>query len=141
MAGSVGRGANDAEDETLAGRLIESNKDAHEHRVVSQFVVDALRPFSTAVNARGPEVVRFTNIQHLATSVDAQLNHPAADVLTLAAALHPTPAVGGWAPRPGPQPHHELAGTGAGWDAGAAGWMGGGGGRRPRARPSTRPVV
>ena len=125
MAGSVGRGATDAEDETLARRLIESNKDAHEHRVVSQFVVDALRPFSTAVNARGPEVVRFTNIQHLATSVDAQLNHPAADVLTLAAALHPTPAVGGWPRDAADLLIDELEGMERGWYAGAVGWIDG----------------
>src|SRR5438067_2534115 len=125
MAGSGGRGATDAEDETLARRLIESNKDAHEHRVVSQFVVDALRPFSTAVNARGPEVVRFTNIQHLATSVDAQLNHPAADVLTLAAALHPTPAVGGWPRDAADLLIDELEGMERGWYAGAVGWIDG----------------
>ena len=40
-------------------------------------------------------MARFTNIQHLATTIDANLTEPAADVLTLAAALHPTPAVGG----------------------------------------------
>jgi len=125
MAGSVARGATDAEDEALARRLIESNKDAHEHRVVSQFVVDALRPFSTAVNARGPEVVRFTNIQHLATSVDAQLNHPAADVLTLAAALHPTPAVGGWPRDAADVLIDELEGMERGWYAGAVGWIDG----------------
>src|ERR1700694_706121 len=79
MAGSVARGATDAEDEQLARQLEDSAKDAVEHRIVSEFVVDALRPFARSVAARSPEVVRFTNIQHLATSVSAELSRPAAN--------------------------------------------------------------
>jgi isochorismate synthase len=125
MAGSVARGASDAEDERLARDLRLSVKDADEHRVVSQFVVDALRPFSTQVNARGPEVVRFTNIQHLATGVDATLRDPAADALQLAAALHPTPAVGGWPREAADKLIDELEGMERGWYAGAVGWIDG----------------
>ena len=125
MAGSVARGASDAEDELLARDLSLSVKDADEHRVVSQFVVDALRPFSTQVNARGPEVVRFTNIQHLATGVDAALRDPAADALQLAAALHPTPAVGGWPREAADKLIDELEGMERGWYAGAVGWIDG----------------
>jgi len=125
MAGSVARGASDSEDERLADTLVQSTKDADEHRVVSQFVVDALRPFSSGVSARGPEVVRFTNIQHLATSVSADLNHPAADALTLAAALHPTPAVGGWPREAADALIDALEGMERGWYAGAVGWIDG----------------
>jgi salicylate biosynthesis isochorismate synthase/menaquinone-specific isochorismate synthase len=125
MAGSVARGATDAEDERLATEMVQSNKDADEHRLVSQFVVDALRPFSARVSARGPEVVRFTNIQHLATSVEARLHDPAADVLTLAAALHPTPAVGGWPRAAADALIDELEGMERGWYAGAVGWIDG----------------
>jgi isochorismate synthase len=125
MAGSVARGATDAEDERLATEMVQSNKDADEHRLVSQFVVDALRPFSARVSARGPEVVRFTNIQHLATSVEARLREPAADALTLAAALHPTPAVGGWPRAAADALIDELEGMERGWYAGAVGWIDG----------------
>jgi isochorismate synthase len=125
MAGSVARGASDAEDERLAHLLTQSNKDANEHHLVSRFVVDALRPFSSTVSARGPEVVRFTNIQHLATSVEAHLKQPAADALTLAAALHPTPAVGGWPRAEADRLIDELEGMERGWYAGAVGWIDG----------------
>jgi isochorismate synthase len=125
MAGSVARGASDAEDERLARDLSSSVKDADEHRVVSQFVVDALRPFALEVNARGPQVVRFTNIQHLATSVEAALRDPVPDVLQLAAALHPTPAVGGWPREPADKLIDELEGMERGWYAGAVGWIDG----------------
>jgi isochorismate synthase len=125
MGGSVARGATDAEDERLAADLVASSKDTAEHRVVSRFVVDALRPFSVDVRARGPEVERFTNIQHLATSVAAELSDPAADLLTLAAALHPTPAVGGWPRAAADRLIDEFEGMERGWYAGAVGWIDG----------------
>jgi isochorismate synthase len=123
MAGSVARGATDVEDERLARELQDSAKDAVEHRIVSDFVVEALRPFSQTVLARPPEVVRFTNIQHLATSVSAELVDPPADVLRLAAALHPTPAVGGWPREAADALIDELEGMERGWYAGAVGWI------------------
>jgi isochorismate synthase len=125
MAGSVARGATDAEDERLARQLEDSAKDAVEHRIVSEFVVDALRPFAMSVTARPPEVVRFTNIQHLATSVTAELSQPPADALRLAAALHPTPAVGGWPRDAANALIDELEGMERGWYAGAVGWIDG----------------
>ena len=125
MAGSVARGVNEAEDDRLERQLEESAKDNAEHRLASDFVVDALRPFSRVVNARDPEVVRFTNIQHLATGVTAHLTEPAADALDLAAALHPTPAVGGWPREAADAIIDELEGLERGWYAGAVGWIDG----------------
>ena len=123
MAGSVARGASEADDERLAERLTLSSKDAGEHRAVSTFVVDALKPFASAVRASGPEVVRFTNIQHLATSVVADLTDPPATALELAAALHPTPAVGGWPRDAAEELIDRLEFMDRGWYAGAVGWM------------------
>jgi len=125
MAGSVARGATDVEDDRLARQLAQSAKDKSEHEVVATFVQEALRPFSSAVRAREPEVARFTNIQHLATSVQAELSDPPADVLTLAAALHPTPAVGGWPRAAADRLIDELEGMERGWYAGAVGWIDG----------------
>ena len=125
MAGSVARGATDAEDERLAAELTRSAKDVDEHRVAARFVVEALRPFASSVKARDAEVVRFTNIQHLATSVEVELREPAADVLTLASTLHPTPAVGGWPRDAADRLIDELEGMERGWYAGAVGWIDG----------------
>jgi menaquinone-specific isochorismate synthase len=122
MAGSVARGSTEAEDERLAEQLRESRKDAMEHELVSRFVVEALRPFARSVAALPPEVVRFTNIQHLATAVRAELNDPPADALELAAALHPTPAVGGWPRDAADRIIDDLETMERGWYAGAVGW-------------------
>jgi isochorismate synthase len=125
MAGSVARGTDDAEDDRLARQLVESAKDNAEHRIASEFVVEALREFSRHVEARAPEVVRFTNIQHLATTITAELTAPPAEALDLAAALHPTPAVGGWPRAAAEALIDELEGLERGWYAGAVGWTDG----------------
>ena len=123
MAGAVARGATEVEDDRLARELEESAKDVAEHRLAANFVVEALKPFSQTVTARPPEVVRFTNIQHLATAVAADLRQPAADALELAAALHPTPAVGGWPRAAADGIIDDLEAMERGWYAGAVGWI------------------
>lgn len=123
MAGSVARGATEADDDRLARQLELSAKDANEHRLVSSFVVGALQPFASMVVAQEPQVVRFTNIQHLATAITADLNEPAADALDLASALHPTPAVGGWPRAEADGLIDELEAMERGWYAGAVGWI------------------
>lgn len=123
MAGSVARGATEEEDDRLARQLIASAKDADEHRLVSDFVVEALRPFAKSVAARPPEVARFTNIQHLATAVSVVLQSPTPSALELAAALHPTPAVGGWPREEAETLIDELEAMERGWYAGGVGWI------------------
>jgi isochorismate synthase EntC len=123
MAGSVARGASEAEDSRLAAQLRASAKDNAEHELVSRFVVDALEPFAGSVAAMPPDVVRFTNIQHLATTVTAELALPAASALDLAAALHPTPAVGGWPREAADRIIDDLEAMERGWYAGAVGWV------------------
>ena len=125
MAGSVARGGTEVEDERLAAQLRESRKDAMEHDVVSKFVVEALRPHARSVTAMPPEVVRFTNIQHLATSIRAELFDPPGSALELAAALHPTPAVGGWPREAANRIIDDLESMERGWYAGAVGWTDG----------------
>ena len=57
--------------------------------------------------------------------VEARLQDPAADALTLAAALHPTPAVGGWPRAAADVLIDELEGMERGWYAGGVGWIDG----------------
>jgi isochorismate synthase len=123
MAGSTARGRDEEEDQRLADELEASAKDHLEHRLVAGYVVDRLRPFSAEVSARGPEIVRFTNIQHLATTVEARLAQPLPSALELAAALHPTPAVGGWPVAAALKIIDELEAMERGWYAGGVGWV------------------
>jgi menaquinone-specific isochorismate synthase len=77
------------------GTLLRSRKDAHEHALVVDAVVDALRRSCSDVRATGPAPVELADVSHLATSVTAGTRSPATSIADLVAALHPTPAVGG----------------------------------------------
>jgi isochorismate synthase len=123
MAGSTARGETEAEDEALAAALVASAKDTAEHRVTARHVAEALGAACRSVRVTGPEIVRFTNIQHLATTVRGELREPAPSLLDLAACLHPTPAING---DPALAAHRliaELEGMERGWYAGAVGWI------------------
>jgi isochorismate synthase len=127
MAGSIARGRNEAEDSQLALQLQSSAKNGSEHELTARFVAAALSPLSERLEAGRPEVVRLTNIQHLATTVRADLRHPVPNLLELAAVLHPTPAVNGEPAAAARKLIAELEGMERGWYAGAVGWMDGGG--------------
>ena len=125
MAGSIARGRDEDEDEALAACLRGSSKDAAEHALTAQAVAESLAPVSRRIRRAGPEVVRFTNIQHLATTITAELSSPPVNVLELAALLHPTPAVNGF-PRPAAaRLIAELERMERGWYTGAVGWIDG----------------
>ncbi len=125
MAGSAPRGTDDGEDERLAESLLAGAKTAAEHAIVPEAVAAALRRFTPEVERGAPEVVRFTNIQHLATTVRARLPDPAPQLLELAAALHPTPAVGGHPTAAALGLIEEFEKLERGWYSGGVGWLDG----------------
>lgn len=123
MAGSTTRGADTEADEALAAALLASDKEREEHAVVVDMLRAALAPVADELSIpRTPEVARFRHVQHLVTPVSGRLRDEA-DVLTLVARLHPTPAVGG-TPRDlaleliAEEETHER-----GWYAGPVGWI------------------
>ncbi len=91
MAGSAG-----ADDPVGLERLAASAKDAREHRPVVDAILATLTPWCQDLSADDePVVASFATIAHLATRIEGTLRDPAPDALSLARALHPTPAVGG----------------------------------------------
>jgi menaquinone-specific isochorismate synthase len=96
LAGTIGRGADEAETADLEHQLLTSPKDRHEHRLAAESVCATWRGIATEVEADvEPHVLRLANLSHLATHVQAWLPHDGPSALALAAALHPTAAVGG----------------------------------------------
>jgi isochorismate synthase len=95
LAGSARRGAERREDERLGQALLHSKKDREEHDVVTRMIVETLDPISSDVRAEeAPELMKLSNVQHLYTRVDAELEH-GIGIGEVAGRLHPTPAVGG----------------------------------------------
>ncbi|HLH85100.1 MAG TPA: isochorismate synthase [Trebonia sp.] len=95
LAGTMPRGATAAEDARLAAALLGSAKDNEEHGYAAASLHEAIAPLCETLHiAPRPELIRLANVQHLGTRVHGRL---AADrsALALAAALHPTAAVGG----------------------------------------------
>nr|ASV47080.1 isochorismate synthase [uncultured bacterium] len=96
LAGSVPRAADPAEDRRRAAALLASAKDRAEHAVVVEAVAAALRPLCGRLQVpTAPELTRTASMWHLSTVVTGEVVDPAASALTLACALHPTPAVCG----------------------------------------------
>jgi isochorismate synthase len=123
LAGSTRRSSDPAVDDHLGERLMRSEKDRREHRIVAERIVRRLRPHAVWVET-GPEptIVKVANIQHLATPVIAQLAEPRS-AIELAGMLHPTPAVGGEPWPAAAAPLTELEQMDRGWYAAPVGWM------------------
>ena len=95
LAGSTRRSADPAVDAHLGEQLLRDPSYREEHAIVARRIERTLRAHAVWVAAAPePQLVRIANIQHLATPIRAQLAGPL-DVLALAEAMHPTPAVGG----------------------------------------------
>jgi menaquinone-specific isochorismate synthase len=96
LAGTVRRGTTPDEDAALEATLLASAKDAAEHRWAATSVEEFFATVSADVVADArPTLLRLANVSHLATHVEAWLSPAAPTALALAAALHPSAAVGG----------------------------------------------
>lgn len=100
-----------------------TDKDRHEHQLVVDMIRARLTPLcDDIVVSDEPSILKLRALNHLWTPIQAQAK-PGVNLLDFAAALHPTPAVGGtpqiaalkWLQR-----HQEDR---LGWYTGAFGWM------------------
>ena len=128
LAGSIRRGADAAEDAALGRELLASAKDRGEHELVVRDICSQLAPFvKTVTAAQEPNLRRLSNIQHLQTAIEGEAL-AGVDLLTVAAALHPTPALGGVPRAQALKLLAELEPTGRGWFGAPIGWLDANGG-------------
>lgn len=96
LAGSRKRTHNKEQDQKLAESLLNSEKDLHEHKVVVDMVCRELKPFFKTIEVPNhPSILYTDSMIHLSTVISGELLNPQISSLTLASALHPTPAVCG----------------------------------------------
>ena len=96
MAGTTRRSDDGPTDAALLAALMSSTTYRHEHQVTIDMVHDTLLRFASYVDYEPePSIFRLANVAHLATLVEGRLSEPAANILELIDALHPTPAVSG----------------------------------------------
>lgn len=124
FAGTTPRTGDPVADARAAAGLLASVKDRAEHRITIDMVLDTVLPFCSYVDSEPePSIVSLANVQHLATLVEGRLSSPPATALALVAALHPTPAVGGWPATDALALIRELEELDRGRYTGAVGWV------------------
>jgi menaquinone-specific isochorismate synthase len=136
LAGTIRPTGDDDHDLALAGSLARSSKDLEEHEYAVRSVADALAPHCTSMNVpETPFVLHLPNVMHLATDVTGVMHRPleapvqphaaptTTTALGLAAALHPSAAVGGTPTADAVALIDEVEGMDRGRYAGPVGWM------------------
>lgn len=124
LAGSQPRGKDPVQDRANAQRLLASRKDHDEHRWVVEAEVAALRPFCARLDVpRTPSLLSTPSMWHLATTITGELADPDVTALTLAAALHPTPAVCGSPTTAARDAIAQIESFDRGFYTGAVGWV------------------
>lgn len=127
LAGTIRRTGDDAHDLALAGSLARSSKDLEEHEYAVNSVANALAPHCSSMNVPdSPSVLHLPNVMHLATDVTGVCVN-GIGVLELAAALHPSAAVGGTPRETALAVIGELEHMDRRRYAGPVGWMNGNG--------------
>lgn len=95
LAGTAARGRHAGDDARLGAGLIGSDKDQREHAMVARTILDRLQTIGIAAQVEStPRLIALPNVQHLRTPIAADVPEET-HLLDIAAALHPTPAVGG----------------------------------------------
>jgi len=96
LAGTARRSQDRTRDQEIARQLLDAVKEQREHRLVAEAVADAMTPFcSNLVVDSEASLTSTATLWHLHTAIKGTLKPDAPDALTIAAALHPTPAVCG----------------------------------------------
>lgn len=125
LAGTVGRSDEPAADANLGALLMANNKERREHEAVVGFLRERLGGFAEPDGVHAPSVPtlrKLANVQHLHTPFAVQLGaQQTPSVLTLAAAVHPTPAVAGVPAERAKEWIAQHEGLDRGWYAGGVG--------------------
>ena len=96
LAGSARRQPDDVLDREAGNRLLASEKDRHEHELVTQSMKQTLAPRSLQLTLpQTPKLVNTPTLWHLATPIEGQAKAEE-NALSLACLLHPTPALSGF---------------------------------------------
>lgn len=98
LAGSARRDRSDkARDLAVGEKLMYSQKDRYEHRLVTSAMYDVLKPRSRSLAVPDkPELITTSTLWHLATAIEGKAAAAEETALSLACLLHPTPALSGY---------------------------------------------
>ena len=125
LAGTFPRGDTESEDQKQREDLLSNHKERTEHQYVVKAIWDKLVGLTSHLEkTEEPEIFALKNVLHLRTPIKARLKEPIPP-LTLAALLHPTPAVGVTAKREAREVIGRYEHQDRGWYAGVLSWIDG----------------
>jgi len=90
LAGTISR--NHQNDEAQKSKFPNDRKNCYEHQIVVDFIVSAMKKFSSEVTVGETKILTLKNLHHLQTKVECKDNATLQEWVTR---LHPTPALGG----------------------------------------------
>lgn len=97
LAGSARRDADAQRDRAAGDALMQSAKDRHEHKLVTDAMREVLHPRSRLLSVpAAPSLLTTATLWHLATQIDGEALDERENALSLACLLHPTPALSGF---------------------------------------------
>ena len=124
VAGTRPLGDSASHDAQLLSELLSSEKERREHGYVRVSIRERLGPLcSTVVVDAEPSEMKLARGRHLVSRVRGQLR-PGVTSLDVLAALHPTPAVGGYPRAQALETIRTRESFDRGWYAGPVGWVG-----------------
>ncbi len=97
LAGSARRDTDSQRDREAGDSLMQSTKDRHEHKLVTDAMRATLQPRSRLLSVPDvPSLITTATLWHLATQIDGEALDERENALSLACLLHPTPALSGF---------------------------------------------
>lgn len=124
IAGTRPRGKTKEEDALFKDQLLNSNKDALEHKIVIDMILNTLNNFCSSLQSHNEfSILRISSLHHLMTRINGDLkkNTETSQILS---SLHPTPAVGGFPTKEALAAIRELEHFDRGWYTGSIGFLG-----------------
>lgn len=122
LAGSARRGEDTASDTAARDSLLASQKDHHEHQVVTKAIKRRLAEHCQQLTIPQPSLLSTPTLWHLATEIHGQISNPQENALSLACLLHPTPALCGTPYPVASKLISALEPFNRGWFGGIVGW-------------------
>jgi menaquinone-specific isochorismate synthase len=123
LAGSIGRGKNEEEDNILGQTLLNDQKNMNEHGFVVEMIKKALGEFCDEIILPDkPQLMKIRDIQHLYTPVIGRCQKDAS-LLLLVERLHPTPALGGLPKQEAVEKIRQVEELDRGFYAAPLGWV------------------
>lgn len=123
LAGTIGRGQTEKEDQQLGEALLSDQKNREEHQMVVSMISESMEKVChKVIKPDFPQLYKAKDVQHLYTPITG-IAGGESSILSLVEALHPTPAMGGVPRERAIKLIEERETYERGWYSAPVGWL------------------